>query len=381
MRDGAKIKDGARKLEDEIYREYQILDRIESFAISIAGAKKLLPNLISTIHHVYQRPSVTIEIPLKANLAASEVAKRQRMIDGFALGDWPDSVSVTELAKVFPSLPVERETITNEEKSQMVRATYPWVKFWRKNITLALAVVPLSGTNSSYIKWTNHYAKDASEYLRTPKNEKCDNELTVKNRRRSSSSGMNGKDIRLYVLMDLEEDGNNKGDEKWAQATLGGSKRADEIFCSTGFARSSIPPVISTGFYRQENPAGIACYSQAMIYNANTQDGPNEPPSFLQALFTDEQQPHVAWDTLAWDHDRRRVPEWEETPWPWQRVPDLAGFLTERPPLIKLNWQAKLTPVTLHKMTKTLPVAAVKDEELRTIFGDAFLEHLPLQNH
>jgi len=387
MIDGARLKKSARSMEDEIYREYQFLDRVEDFAISIAGVKKILPRVASAIHHIYQLPSVRLEIPAKAHLAAAEVASRQGMLEGFALGDWPDSADITEVAKLFPSLPVEREAVTNEDKTQMVRATYPWVRYWRKNITLALLIAPRSLASSSYVKWTNYYTRDASAFLRNSKNTKCDTHLTVINRRSSSwkgssgSRGMNGQDIRLYVLMDLGDDGSNKGDEKWVQATLDGSKRADELFCSTGFTRSTIPPVVTTGFFRQENPSGMACYSQAMIYNANTQIGPNEPFSWWDDLFSDEDQPHVGWDTLAWDHDRRRVPEWEETPWPWQRVSDLAGAFYEKPPLIKLNWQSKLTPVTVHKMTKTLPVAAAQSEEMRTILGDALLEQLPLQNH
>lgn len=385
MIDGAKMKRNAKKYEDQIYREYQILDRVENWAINLVWAKKRLPEINGLVHN-FQKFTLNVEIPSKSYLTSQEIAKRHNMLKGFALGDFPDDVSLGQIAKLAPSLPIEREKITNETRSQMLRATYPWVKYWRKNIVLALNVVPLSGTSDSYIKWTNKYAYDSSEYLRTASNQRCDNRLTVRNWRSRGRGGMNGKDIRLYVLMDLEEDGKNKGAEKWMQATQSGSKRADELFCSTGFVHSSVPPVITSGFYRQENPVGMVCYSQAMIYNANAQNGPERELEWWERIIfggNGQEQPHVGWDTLGWDHDRQRVPEWEDPNW-FQRLPDRIGFLTEKPPLIKLNWQCKLTPLTTFKMAKTLPTAkALGGEEMSKAIGgvtEIGLQVL-LQNH
>ena len=157
----------------------------------------------------------------------------------------------------------------------------------------------------------------------------------------------------MYVVKDLNEKG-EKGEEDWNQAGLLGSTRADALFCMMGYAKSKRPHLNSTAFFRQENPHGMACYSQAMVYNANPQpesgkaDGGNK-------------QPEVAWDTLAWDHEEHRVPEWKDYG-EFALLHELRDLLPDLTvPKTKLNWQAKLTPVTAEKITKTAIVAALYD--------------------
>ena len=132
------------------------------------------------------------------------------------------------------------------------------------------------------------------------------------------------------------------------------STRADAIFCYMGYAHSKRPPLKSPAFFRQENPHGILSYSQAMIYNANPQPGAGDADG-------GSKQPKVAWDTLAWDHGQHRVPEWKDHGkfTFWHDIMDMFPDFTA--PKVKLNWQAKLTPVTSEKLTKTVTVAAAYD--------------------
>jgi hypothetical protein len=109
-----------------------------------------------------------------------------------------------------------------------------------------------------------------------------------------------------------------------------------------------------------------------MIYNANKQ----APPSPSSAT----NQPAVSWDTLAWDHEARRVREWENPNF-WSRLFDFSPYTPEPEPKIKLNWQAKLTPVTVHKIVKTAPGAMALDADLRTVLLNAREAQFVLQNH
>lgn len=382
MKAGAKMKKAARKMADLIHAQYRVLDNVESIAISpLRPAKLALPGIIKTVY-LYQQAHVKVEIPGKAFLTAQNIGKRTAC-KGFALGDLPDIPSgglgnvASNLSQIFPSLPVEPEKVTRENRSQMVRATYPWVRKWRYNILMVLTTLaPSSHANDGFIKWTNTYALQSSQWLRTKTNKKCDNELTVINRR-GRSRGQNGKGIRLYTIKELNTRG-QKSQELWNKKGFMGSQKADDLFCCLGFAKSEKPQVFSRMFFRQENPHGIVCYSQAMIYNANPQ-----PASANGG----KNQPNVGWDTLAWDHKQQRVREWENPDGFRRMLNQFLFFSDDNPfrfppePKIKLNWQAKLTPVTVNKTIKTAPAAMAMDSDVRKVLWNAREAQFLLQNH
>ncbi len=122
----------------------------------------------------------------------------------------------------------------------------------------------------------------------------------------------------------------------------------------------------------------MLCYSQAMIYNLNDQKSYEQNGDSGGGSGGGEtEQPKVGWDTLAWDPDERRVKEWREKSW--------GDFFSDNeansPPRIKLNWQAKLTPLTVNKMIKSLPKLILHGKKVRKIIINAQLEQIPLQNH
>ena len=375
MAAGKAAMEAAKKLEDYIHLQYTVLDQVESKAIWLAPVKLAIPSILKAVY-TYQQASVNVEIPGKAIATADNIAKRTGSSKGFALGDLPSLPSggmvdiATNLAQIFPRLPVEPEKVTHEGRSQMVRATYPWVRKWRYNINLVLSVgAPTSRASDGFIKWSNKYAMYSSQWLRTDTGKNCDNDLTVINRRKRST-GEKGKGIKLYTIYELNDRG-QKSQEVWNKTGLAGTKKADEIFCCMGYAKSEQPTVLSSRFFRQENHHGIVCYSQAMIYNANSQS----PPSS-----TSKNQPAVGWDTLAWDHSQQRVREWED-PGFWDRLFDFSSMWPDNEPKIKLNWQAKLTPVTVHKMLKTAPAAMFLDSDMRAALMNARESQFLLQNH
>ena len=353
---GLKIMKAAKALETAIYVEYLWLDTMEDFARGLAPVKLALPIMIQAIYR-YQQVAIYILFPMNAIESADELAQRNGM-SAFVLGDIPSlnpgdyngpSDIFTQGSSFLPSLPVEAEKVTDEEKSQMIRASNPWVRFWRPPLVLAFMGAPTSMASTSYIKWTNRFAYQCSEYYRTPTGEKCKNEATCINRK---NEGLKGQGIKMYVVKDLNEDG-EKSEEDWNQDGILGSTRADAIFCVMGYAKSKRPPLKSPAFFRQENPHGMVCYSQAMVYNANPQ------PAAGETSGGSSKQPDVGWDTLAWDHEAHRVPDWKDRgKYFWGHMFDV---IPDGMPRTKLNWQAKLTPVTAEKITKTASVAAIYD--------------------
>ncbi len=208
-------------------------------------------------------------------------------------------------------------------------------------------MAPLSGAAGFYEGWTDKYSLQTCEWLRTDETKK--NELTVVNHGLESGSGMPGKNIQLYVLKGLKETdgGFNKSQEDWNNwdNRRQASSKIDQLFCHIGFVRSKKPKISLKSIFRQENPHGFVCYAQSMIYNANPQQRPAASGGGGAA------QPKAGWDTLGWTGNAIEYP----------------GKQSGRPK-IKLNWQAKLTPVTAEKLLTKLEVLV--DEHVRqTIWG------------
>jgi hypothetical protein len=226
----------------------------------------------------------------------------------------------------FAGMPVEQETTRNETRSQLIRASYPWVHYWRKPIIAGLlAACPRSLTYLTYPSYTNTYSEENCRDFRKKHG------------------------FKLYVMKGLNVPRTDKSQEAWVRADQ--SQTADKHFCTLGFARQREPPnVFADSFYRQTNPDGIICFAQAMIYNSNSQQSPRGSGD------GGDDQPRVGWDTLAWtdgaiEHSTYFGAFWP--PWP---------FATE--PKIKLAWKAKLVPVTQTRLQNSIPVVTLADREL-----------------
>jgi hypothetical protein len=192
-----------------------------------------------------------------------------------------------------------------EQKSQWVRATYPWVNYWRGPIRTVMDYgLTLSLSSAWYLHWSNRYTLAKTHEYRT----------------------RDSKKLYMYVMIDSEQYG--KGKEPWTKED--GSERADKLFCLLAFAHQpaktiAMPPVFGKP---QQNSKGIVAFSQAMVYNANKQaPGANNG----------DLQPDIGWNTLNWKSplaDGSNAFEFGK------------GHDRPNEPLIQLNWQAKLTPVT-----------------------------------
>jgi hypothetical protein len=238
--------------------------------------------------------------------------------------DLPDADSSDPLDnKGYPGNP-SRAKLPNgnwakEQNSQFVRATYPWVNHWREPVRDFMELtLTLSVSSAWYLHWSNRYALAKPHEFRT------------------RGTGR----LAMYVMVDSEQYG--KGMEPWTKAS--GSRYADKLFCVVGFAHR--PPrtlAMPTVFGKpQQNSQGLVAFAQAMLYNANNQDLAATVGGF---------QPELGWNTLNWRTPVSGSGAYEfgagvRDPSPSSALSSFVGGGNGSGPSVKLNWQAKLTPVT-----------------------------------
>lgn len=216
-----------------------------------------------------------------------------------------------------------------EETTQWVRATYPWVDSLRAPVIggfKSSLVLSFSKAGVWYGHWTNRFTLAKSHAYRTGKP--------------LSKTAGSLKKMKMYVMKDMKPD--RKGREPWAT----NSQRAERMFTVMAFTSRRVDPIFSPNLYGSAGHDQIV-YSQSMVYNANEQI-PSGPGST---------QPRIGWDTLNWAPPVN-VPEYGSKPtersslWPpwaiFQKKP------ASNTPKIKLNWQAKLVPVTRSRLTDAL---------------------------
>jgi hypothetical protein len=226
------------------------------------------------------------------------------------------------------ALPVEPErdrvAANGWERSQMVRATTPWVQFWRQPVlAFARKHLPLSRYADHYREWSQHFTLEMARW-------------------QAEDYGTS-----LYVVRAGTGEPAEKGREAWTRRD--GSRLADELFGLLAVSRSPSPPVVGRPVFRQPRPNGVLATAQVMLYNANPQTGQTETPA---ALDPRDWQPVVGWDTLNWDPDVR-VPEHR-----FGLRADTDKLV--RRPGVRPNWRVKLTPVTLLEGASDSP-EAVRD--------------------
>lgn len=177
---------------------------------------------------------------------------------------------------------------------------------------------PLSRAATWYMQWTSRLAIAKAAEFRSGK--------------------MTGERLAMYVLRDSErggamrsQDGSRKGYEAWVNDKLA----AERLFTVMAFAHRQRPASIAGKFFGEPKPATVVAYSQAMIYNGNPQI----------AGVGGATQPQVGWDTLNWEGPAK---EFDHPDHPRSgSILNLSNVLGQAdPPKVKVNWQAKLVPVT-----------------------------------
>ena len=226
-----------------------------------------------------------------------------------------------------------------ERSTQWVRATYPYTDSFRAPILAMFETwLPKSKAADHFTKWSNRYAMIKAWQFRSGfRMEKSGNTATWKRKSRI-------KPLSMLVMKESFDQGKSrKGKEPWTLTTVEGKKKAEQSFTLLGFSHRDFEPLFSKVVYPAASDTGLTAFSQAVFYNANDQ----RPTS------SSSTQPKVGWDTLNWDPESN-VPEWGAPPktlnakWPWEIFTS-----DEQGVKVKLNWQAKLMPVTQSRLQES----------------------------
>lgn len=221
-----------------------------------------------------------------------------------------------------PQLPLARDWYANTSKSQIVRATYPWVVYHSAPIFVPLRSLHLSRAAQHFNDALN--GDDTQE-----------GSILSKCQEFSSTTAH-----LLYMINDPKRTPPDKDQMSWNGDTQTASQTADQLFCVVGFAHQTFPKLPGGHYLSQPNKDGIVAYAQAMIYNANLYS--KSQPSNLQ--------PQLGWDTLNWkpfsDTDNATQNSAFELTDPPSKFKDLTSGNTPPRPQVQVNWQVKLVPVT-----------------------------------
>lgn len=195
--------------------------------------------------------------------------------------------------------------------SQLVRASTPWVQNWR------LPWLRFGERGLQLARFKSWYVKHTQEMTL---------QLAVRAKERSN--------VNLLILRGLTQAGMQKGTERWTKKQ--GSREADRLFGILGFALRQEPAMTAPAWFEPVNADGVACFAQAMLYNANPAAKPQS--SNLQR--------EAPWDTLNWLGSR--IPEWQNGQDPNRSGNTPASWYAARSPLprIRPNWQSMLVPST-----------------------------------
>lgn len=211
-----------------------------------------------------------------------------------------------------------------ERRSQLTRSAYPYVDAYRRSIRQewmeeapwSPTGIPTSMAAQYYAHWTNRYT------------------VTESFRRRQDG-------FKMYVLQDMTPE--IKGNERW----VSDDSRAEDLFTVIAIARRSRkPPTVLPGAFKDANKTDVVTMSQAITYNANGRE--------LNG--NQQRQPNTGWDTLNWN-PVVQAPEWGDHDPGHANGRLLFDIFRGRSPVsatttrVKLNWQAKLVPVTKTRLS------------------------------
>lgn len=328
-------------LELVVELEYQILNALRAVAESLFGLKALLRDTMLpmakeyTDYIVEETPNIALQAAVEIgaangvlgtlypNPAALPVAPDPlAFADGPWIGDDQRVPAEMPPPRCPPHLDGENPNPRRQvvKTCQLTRATWPWVNYHRDPIKQFMGrFLKLSNAKKFY----HDHTADATIQL-------CD-ELQRKD----------GYDLWLYVLAGYPAP--DKGYALWTDDP----ELADDHFSVVGLAYRDKPNVVgSPAVLHHTHQEGRVALAQAIVYNANRQ----QPHPHHIDLGCKRVQPiyqaDVGWDTLNWEEGDRPY--------------ELVGIgISPRFPRIRINWQAKLVPLTTNRLNDIKSVGAV----------------------
>lgn len=242
---------------------------------------------------------------------------------------------------------------SEERYTQWVRATYPYVDSFRAPILAIFdSQLSRSGAAAHYEKWTNRYTLTKSFQFRSG--------MHFQGSGTEGSWQPGNQALAMYVMRDAYAKSgarhDQKGNEPWTKSTNAGKEQAEKLFTVIGLTHRDLKPLFSPVIYPSGDKHGATTFAQAIFYNSNPQQ-PAAPDAKSPT------QAKVGWDTLNWD-PAGSAPEWGHRQatgaaqtWPWDILKSSSSLSSSAK--VKLNWQAKLMPVTKTRLkgATTMPMS------------------------
>jgi hypothetical protein len=318
---------------------------------------------------------------LRADLTELDRQERQ-MRDTVASLDQAPSGS-GNLSAERAHLALDKMDQAEERTTQWVRAAYPYVDAYRAPI-LRLFAEHLDRCEAAkhYEKWTNRYTltkswkfRSAYRFKKTGTNAHGDIGAW------SLESGV--EPLQMYLMAEKFDPKKAsppprpgqvriaKGTEVWTKDTVEGKNMAEDMFTLVAVTHREIEPFFSPIIFPVASRNGMTTFAQAIYYNSN----PQQPAPAAESKV----QQKIGWDTLNWDPDSS-PPEWgarasvaPKSEWPWELFTAEDAFVGQA--RAKLNWQAKLMPVTKRRFQATFEASIT---ELNKPMSENLLIALPL---
>ncbi len=214
-----------------------------------------------------------------------------------------------------------------------------------------------------YEKWTNRYSLIQAWKFRSG--------MRLEKNGQDSAEWKEEEDpLWMPVLADsFDGERSDKGSEPWTRADEEGKAQAEQKFTLLTAAHRDYSPLFAPDVLRAGKKEAMTTIAQTILYNAN----PQQPQAGTRS-----EQPVVGWDTLNWNTETRRVPEWgaeasvQATRWPWELLRGL-----EFAPPVKLNWQPKLVPITQGRLELAADQLAGQHQQAAQFAA----EHIELISH
>lgn len=383
--DKLEVEDSDNQL-DKVFKEMkEKKEKIKNRIVALEKQLKIYEELITEVDDLRGREGITDEEratfdaerkKLEANIAGvkARIAKLKQDLKDLEAQEKKMREMVDSLAKAptdtSGNLSADREHLAldkmnqaEERYTQWARATTPYMDAFRAPILrLFKDRLKRSGAAEHYEKWTNRFALTKSWQFRS--GYRFERVSDTKGRWRKKA---NVEPLHMYLMAEKFDPMKappppkpgatriRKGDEVWTKDTVPGKKMAEEMFTLVAMTHRDVEPFFSPVIFPVASRFGMSTFAQAIYYNSNPQQAAPEKKTTVQ--------PKVGWDTLNWDPESS-PPEWgapasvsPSKKWPWEIFTEEAAFVGQS--RAKLNWQAKLMPVTKSRFEKAVPASAV----------------------
>jgi hypothetical protein len=380
-----KVFEGARKLTRQIgnlQNSIDTYDRLEKDIDRLAAADGVTPTDKKTLDDekaaIGKARAAAQEEQARLKQKLRELGQQQAKANQAmgALNNMPPGTGNISAKRPHLALSPGQMKESEERYTQWVRATFPYVDTFRAPIIAIFDKwLDRSGAAGHYEKWTNRYTLTKSFQFRSG----------FKFVPQGETDGVWQKQrepLAMYVMTEaFAKTGarrDRKGHETWTLSTTSGKEKAEELFTVIGFAHRDINPMFSPVIYPYGGKHGATTFAQAVFYNGNEQK-----PAAIGAK--DRTQAKLGWDTLNWD-PTSSAPEWGNRIasataklWPWELLTSSRPISGSSSAKVRLNWQAKLMPVTKTRLkgAVTMPMSVDMNANVAEAFAmfDQMMTH------